>query len=309
MLEQDTATVNLTVPKLLKVAIIIFFIFLIVLGCVCTSNQKLVEQPSSHNNDKYLFSFVHLTDIHISNSDWNQHWHWGFKLFPGLFEKWKKNYFKIANDINQLKPSFVFLTGDLVMGGAEGGGKNEFLAVKDSLLKLKVPLYVIPGDHDLGISAFASSVATKEALERYESIFGISYFSFDYDSAHFIGLNSSLSDDGLENEKQKQIEWLKNDLEKSRGKRVFLFAHRESILKEIYPIVKDYDVRALFGGHIHKNSENDYNGIKVITTTSTSYTMEDPGYRIIHIYENGFRCEAKLLSSATNNSSFNNQDK
>lgn len=279
----------------IKSIALIILVLIFSFGCCCS--QSYSEKSIINNTEKPLLTFVHLTDIHISNADWNQHWHWLFKLVPGFFDDWRENFSLAVQRINELKPSFVFLTGDLVMGGAEGGGNDEFKAVKDSLANIKVPLYIVPGDHDLGISAFASSVAKPEAIERYENIFGASYYSFDHDSLHFIGLNSSLFDKGLDSENEKQIEWLKSDLEKNRGKRIFLFFHRKDILEIIYPILKDYRIEAVFAGHIHRNSENEWNGIKVFTTNATSYTWCGPGYRIVEVYNHGIQTQTIDVNS------------
>lgn len=262
------------------------------LNCVSQSN---IKDTTINFEGKHLFSFVHLTDIHISTADWNQHWHLLFKLFSGKFENWKDNFCAAADEINQLNPAFVFITGDLVMGGSNGGANDEFMNAKNYITKLNVPFYFIPGDHDLGVSALAAGIAKKEPIERYENIFGSSYFSVDYDSIHFVGLNSSLFDDGLENEKNAQLEWLKNDLEKNKRKRIFLFAHKSGILKKSFPIVKNYRIEALFVGHVHRNNEKEKNGIKIITTKATSYGWGAPGYRIVDVYESGIQTkEIKL---------------
>lgn len=275
--------------KYIKSVVLPILVFLLSFGCC--SSQSNSERTTLNSAEKPLFTFVHITDIHVSNSDWNQHWHWLFKLVPGYFDDWRENFSIAVKNINELKPAFVLLSGDLVMGGAEGGGDDEFMAVKDSLAKVEVPLYIVPGDHDLGISAFASSVAKPEAIERYENIFGASYYSFDHDSLHFIGLNSSLFDEGLEKENKEQLTWLKNDLEKNKNKRCFLFFHRSDVLESLYPAIKDFNIEAIFLGHIHRNSEKEWNGIKLITTNATSYTWSGPGFRVVKVFNHGIQTQ------------------
>lgn len=256
------------------------------LGTLCSCHKNVTFPPP---RGKHLFTFVHLTDPHLSTAEWNQHWHRSWKaLFPQTFDKYRANFERAVRDINALRPSFVVVTGDLVMGGKKGGAEDELLFAKGFLEKLEVPVHYLPGDHDLGVGDFAGGVATEAAVVRYEEVFGKGTWSFDHGPVHLVGLTSSFLDGGLERRNEAQRQWLRADLRSSAGKTVLLFAHKRSVLDEYFPLFKDLQVGASFFGHDHRDSEASWHGIRVMTTRATSYVWGAPGYRIVDVYEAGF---------------------
>lgn len=137
-------------------------------------------------------------------------------------------YFDQAvREMNVLRPDFVIMPGDLIDGycrreGPEGASKDfneqfdEFAAHAN---KLEMPLYFIPGNHDV-----ANGALTAPFLER----FGRLWYSFDYRGVHFIGLCTEAQPD-TENEPhhftEAQVQWALSDIgasKKARHTVVFL---------------------------------------------------------------------------------------
>lgn len=94
---------------------------------------------------------------------------------------------RMVKEINLLKPEMVFHTGDMVFGY---GKPQEMMQAEYrqafnfySILNAKV--YYIPGNHD-----YSSSPAAAEEFLRLSG--QKKYFSFDYQGAHFIILNTEL---------------------------------------------------------------------------------------------------------------------
>ena len=76
----------------------------------------------------------------------------------------------------------------------------------------KIPLYHVPGNHDLNFKA----TSDEHSLDTYKSLFGPGYYSFDYGKVHFVvldtveynGNNSFVGKIG-----ERQLKWLQNDLQ------------------------------------------------------------------------------------------------
>lgn len=76
------------------------------------------------------FNFAHITDIHIGT------------------ETAKEDLERTVIDINNQDLDFVIVTGDIT----EMGTDEELASAKETLAKIKIPNYVIPGNHDTGWS-------------------------------------------------------------------------------------------------------------------------------------------------------------
>jgi predicted MPP superfamily phosphohydrolase len=99
-----------------------------------------------------LFTWVHLSDIHIGHGDDSYRWNQQLVL-----EKLKDD---IANpsaeyDIPIPDPDVIFVTGDLAFSGATRsteeytGVRNWLLAIATSLSISKTQIFIVPGNHDV----------------------------------------------------------------------------------------------------------------------------------------------------------------
>ena len=70
---------------------------------------------------------AHISDLHLSNADFNE-----------------SMFLKAVDEINDLNPDMVILTGDLT----DHGYYSEFLQIKDFLKMFNSSLFAIPGNHD-----------------------------------------------------------------------------------------------------------------------------------------------------------------
>ena len=159
----------------------------------------------------------------------------------------KNNLFEVIKDINLIHPEFVLLTGDLINEGELEDFeclRNQTLAVK-LLEKFEVPVYLVPGNHDLG-GWDATPPSQGTARREWWRFFGwrqreipptkAEYlthdYSFDYGNTHFTGLEAYDNYDrymydiyGDESFISSQITWLKNDLAEAGDKTKVLFYH------------------------------------------------------------------------------------
>ncbi len=164
-------------------------------------------------------------------------------------ETWKQ----IIKDVNALRPAFLVDVGDLILGGAADLLPAQWDEYSRVAADLEVPLFPVTGNHDI------SDAATEQIwLERV----GPTCYAFSYGNSRFIALNSEevgagqrLSDD--------QIAWLKDDLESTHARNIFLFLHKPYFVAgwndpnwspswdNVAEIIKGHPVRIVFGGDNH----------------------------------------------------------
>ena len=113
-----------------------------------------------------VFSAAQVTIAQISDT------HLGEKRAPHAAE----NLRQAVDMINQRRPDAVVFSGDI------GENPQAWQQAQSILKKLRSPLYIAPGNHDVDSSD----------LDRYHRVFGRDYYSFDIQGITFIVINSQL---------------------------------------------------------------------------------------------------------------------
>ena len=161
-----------------------------------------------------------------------------------------------ANQILKLerKPDFGIGLGDIVYPDGESEGYDEHFFSHFMGLFLNTPFYPALGNHDWR-SSTEDNFEAEWRLPNNEH-----YYEFFYQNAHFIALDSR---NGDFYDKESQVAWLKNKLEKAKGKYdwTFVYLHHNGktcTYKEDYPHVMSlYSVFAnsqvdfVLNGHAH----------------------------------------------------------
>lgn len=178
--------------------------------------------------------------------------------------------------INRLKPAFVVCTGDMVNAGTS---KKQINAYADliSVVSKDIPLWHVPGNHDLGKGA------EDARIEKYESQYGYSRFVFSEGGCTFIGINSCIIKDNNEPKEKEQYKWLSKQLRKASGKsNIYIFTHYPFFIKDYaeeetysnqnsavrdryWSLFKKYGVKAVIAGHLHSTKDASYDGIRMFT--------------------------------------------
>ena len=236
------------------------------------------------------FSFAILTDAH---------------LFSHEDHRFDAFLVKAVDDVNNMKPmpDFVMYCGDI----AQNGTRDQLEKGQRILSKLKMPMKVIPGEHDFYLDMGAV----------WREMFGPETWSFDHKGVHFIGLNSILVRDfwtakGLTDKermgvmeeleshiagpwgvRQQQLDWLKKDTAKlAAGTPVVIFTH--SPLWDYYPrwnfqtedapqirdILSKFDKVMSFHGHVHQLVFNKIGNMASIGCLSTSWPWPYPEIKL-----------------------------
>ncbi len=180
------------------------------------SDKAAIDFPLTKTSISQEFKFIHASDTHIS-------------------EKSIDRMEKLRAIVDQVKPDFVIITGDLVrdalrVSEKEASGYYE-LYLKE-IQKFSVPVWSIPGNHEnFGIERHLSLVSKSHPLygkKMYHHYLGPNYYSFNYGGVHFIGLDDVDFEDlwYYGHVDSLQVAWMKKDLASvSAGAPIITFNH------------------------------------------------------------------------------------
>ena len=129
-------------------------------GLVCLARVAVLALAGA------LSSSAQVTIAQISDT------HLGEKRAPHAAE----NLRQAVEMINQRRPDAVVLSGDI------GENPQAWQQAQSILKKLRAPLYIAPGNHDVHTSD----------LDRYRSVFGRDYYTFETKGITFVVINSQL---------------------------------------------------------------------------------------------------------------------
>ncbi|WP_413997953.1 PQQ-binding-like beta-propeller repeat protein [Flavobacterium sp. W1B] len=223
--------------------------------------------------------FVQLTDLHVSVGNDND-----FLLQ------------NIVKEINNSDYEFVVVTGDLTNRGAD----DELKQVHSILSNLKIPYYVISGNHETNWSESAGLT--------YKKIWGADRFVFSKGEYLFIGFPCGpymKMGDGFV--KHEDVLWLDKTLKdslKNSNKKVLNFAHYPldnsvSNYKEVLSVLEKYPTVASFCGHGHTLKKYNFSGLSGIMGASiTSRDGKTKSYNEVIISKDSISVYQKELDKS-----------
>jgi predicted phosphodiesterase len=260
---------------------------------------------------KDTFTFIHVTDTHLPS-----HYFWGDN---GLEEDSTEivDFRAVIDDINIINPDFVLHTGDFINDGEiEALGIPSISRAKKLLHELKVPLFLVSGNHDLGgwDSAPAPDGTARRTWWKY---FGWKYlnnlnpsetitqnYSFDYGSTHFIGMESYNNYDkwreeiyGDDSFTASQLQWLNNDLSQNTAAELTVAFYHKDFQYQLN--LSALGIDAAFYGHIHSNSGCDNINALPLNISTRSTCDGNRSYRITTV-ENNVITFSNVLQAGSN---------
>jgi outer membrane protein assembly factor BamB/Icc-related predicted phosphoesterase len=186
-----------------------------------------------------------------------------------------------VNDLNSSTGlSFVILSGDVTEFGS---GENLRLA-KQILDGIKIPVHVIPGNHD---TKWSESGATD-----FGKIWGADRFDFEFGGYRFIGMHEGpvlKMSDGFW--APQDVRWLASTLKSMTQKdQPLIFVTHYPIDDGIanwfvaLDILKQHNIQAALCGHIHRNNKASFEGVPGIMGRSNLRGNADAGgYTIVEV--------------------------
>jgi predicted MPP superfamily phosphohydrolase len=174
---------------------------------------------------------------------------------------------RVVEHILAEKPQFVINTGDLVSNGLNPSDWDRFFEIEKDLLR-RAAYYPVLGNHERDAPVF-SRYFTFPGGNSY-------HYSFDWGSAHFVGLDS---DQFLSPQFAEMQDWLQADLKRTKKPLVFVYFHHPlysavekrtdsaaRLAEKLEPILLAGGVTAVFNGHDHNYQHHVKDGLHHIVT-------------------------------------------
>lgn len=225
------------------------------------------------------FKFAHVTDTHVGGS-------------TGAADLQRT-----VEDINQQNDlDFVILSGDVT----EFGSEKELLEAKSILNKLKIPVYVTPGNHD--------SKWSESGNNDFVRIFGSEYFSFEKNGFLFIGTASGPNmrmAPGLV--PREQLVFLESELKgmKNPMQPIIFINHYpldESLSNwyEVIDLLKTRNIQVSLLGHGHNNKLFNFEGIPGVMGRSNLRAKEEVGgYNVVTVTQDTMYYAERITGQRT----------
>lgn len=236
---------------------------------------------------KKPFFFIQISDPQFGMFDENK-----------SFNKETANLEQTIAAINKLKPAFVVITGDMVHNGESREQISEMQRCL-SLFDKKIPVYLVPGNHDVGAKA------SPERVAGFISDYGMDRFAFGYKNAYVIGINTEVISANQPEAEQEQYLWLLKELKKGQKyKHRIVVGHRPLFIEKpgeadkydnvpleyrdkYFNLYKSAGVDLLLWGHLHANRKGTYDGITQVISTAVGKPLGSKpvsGMQIIKVY-------------------------
>jgi plastocyanin len=181
------------------------------------------------------------------------------------------------------QPSFVLHTGDLTHLSKAA----EFDTLQQVLSELSIPVFYVPGEHDVLDDDGAGYLARFGKQTQ-----GAGWYSFDQRGTHFIGLVNvvNVKAGGLGTLGPEQLEWLEKDVKHLKSSTpIVVFAHIP--LWSVYPewgwgtddsaralkLLNRFGSVSVLNGHIHQVMRKVEGHVTFHTAMSTAFPQPAPG--------------------------------
>lgn len=241
------------------------------------------------NAETPLFRFAIISDTHIRPPETDQSSPWVVNSYANDRAR------HAVSMVRAFAPEFVIHLGDMVhplpslpsYDGAVDEAKRIFAP-------LECPLYLIPGNHDIGdkpLPGLPAAPVDEAAVRMFRQNFGADWRSFDYGGCRFILLNAEIINSGLPVESEQKA-WLEQTLaEPFEGRTIVCIHYSPCILSPDEPsnydnldepgrswllqLLEKAGVDALFAGHVHNFFYNRLGSLDSYILPALSFVRQD----------------------------------
>ncbi len=222
----------------------------------------------------------------------------GFFTANQDFARETVNFERAIAAANRLKPAFVVVCGDLVHRVGDSAQIAEYKRVAAHLDR-SIPLYNVPGNHDVG------QIPTPATVAAYRQQFGPDYYTFERNGLFGIVINSSLIKDpsGAPAEAAAQETWIRSTVQQAqragRGP-IMVFQHHSWFLTQAdepdqyynlplerrlayLDLFRQHGINHVFAGHYHRNAFARAGPLEMVTNGPVGKPMgaDSSGLRIV----------------------------
>lgn len=210
------------------------------------------------------FRFAQLTDVHLNHDA------------PEKIEDLLRCIVCI-NATDNL--DFVLITGDIT----DEGDAKTMQKAKSCFDLLKVPYYIIPGNHETKWS--------ESGCTAFAALFGYERYGFVHKGVQFLGFNTGpLMRMAYGHVVPQDLLWLKESLDSNKHLPTIIVTHYPLLPNDVdnwyqvTELLSRYDVRLCIGGHYHQYRNLSYDGIPGILMRSSYRDKEGKtGYGIYEV--------------------------
>ncbi len=244
-----------------------------------------------------LFTFAVIADTHITEAEARAIS--GFDIDTVKLGAARSRY--VVERLNSLKPDFVVHLGDIVHPVPGSPAYKDSADRFHNLYEgLDSPLYLAPGNHDIGEKAFPGqpldqqdmrATVSDDKIAEYESQFQAQYHSFEHQDCLFVIINGMIVNSGLVCE-ESQRQWLEALLRENQGRRIFMFSHYPPYLSRadetchydatdepgrswLLGLFERHAVEAYYAGHVHNFFFNRHGPTNCYVLPSPSFLRHD----------------------------------
>jgi 3',5'-cyclic AMP phosphodiesterase CpdA len=207
--------------------------------------------------------------------------------------------------MNRWRPAFVVITGDLVNKAGDAAQIAEYRRIV-AKLDGAIPLYSVPGNHDVENEPTPASVAA------YVRTIGPDHYSFRAGSLAGVVLNSSLIHTPAKAAPlyDAQLTWLRTELARLKAggaRHLVVFQHHPWFLENAdeadqyfniplerrglhLSMFRDAGVKYLFSGHYHRNASGRVGDLEMTTTGPVGMPLGEgsqSGLRVVIVSDSG----------------------
>lgn len=219
------------------------------------------------------FSFLQISDSHI-----------GFAKPPNPDARATLREAVAKVKALPVRPDFIIHTGDV----SQLSRDEEFDDAEQILREAGIPLFFIPGEHDV-----IDPEGGKAFLNRFgKETRGAGWYSFDHRGVHFVALVNvaDLKPGGMGNLGAEQLAWLKADLAgRPSSTPIVVFAHipmwtvyadwgwGTDDSEQALALLRRFGSVTVLNGHIHQITQKVEGHIAFHTARSTAFPQPSPG--------------------------------
>ena len=266
-------------------------------------SHSLLVRPKSTKKPRY--SFAVIADTHVNEVDVG-----GTSPYEtNAYANQRARY--VFQQVAQIQSNLAFVVhlGDIVHPVPGLPSFEQAVAeFKEMTTCIKIPLYCVPGNHDVGdkkVDWMPADQICTDYLQKYRNHFGPDFFEASYEADQLLFLNTVLMNSGLP-EEEKQKKWLESALSKPCHGHRFVFMHYPPYLWRpdepgnydnidqpgrawLLGQLEQAKIESIFAGHVHNFWLDRIGAAKFYMLPSTAFMRHDFSafYRIAPAVEFG----------------------